>query len=783
MVRENFNAGWKFWKDADPFELVSNVPADAADVELPHDAMLREAQREDSANGGSTGFLDAGVYKYHKTFFVPEDWRGGKVFFGFEGVYSRAAVYVNQSLAGSCMSGYREFLVEAQDYLRFGAENEVLVLVRCDTRNSRWYSGAGIYRDVYLLHAPAVHIAPRGLRFSTLAAEADGALVEAEAALVNDGVAAQTAAVRIAVSEADGKVVAEREFPVRLRGGETAVLRKRFFLANAKLWDGDAPNLCRVQAAVTAENGETDAETVVSGIRKLSIDAKHGLRVNGRPVKLRGACLHHDAALLGAASYDGYEYRRVLRLKAAGFNAVRSAHNHASQSLLRACDALGVFVMDELTDAWDKPKKHFDNSFGFEENWEAEVEAMVAADFNHPSVILYSTGNEISEIATERGIGRSREIGEKFHALDATRYTTNGINGAFAAGDGLQRIVRDITGREVGRGDVNAFMGVMAEHMPEITLHPILSRLLERLEPTMDILGYNYMTARYLPDAAAYPDRVMIGTETYPKEIAKNWAAIGSCPAALGDFTWTGWDYLGEVPPVFPALVNTGGDISAIGVRRPVSHYREIVFGLKKGPYIAVQDPARFGADRNFGPWQYTDCVENYTWPGQEGKPILVQVYAGGDEVELFRNGVSLGRKPCGRDTSFEAAFETEYEPGELVAAAYGNGAEIGRCVLATAGAPAKLRVEPETFSGLTFLNVTLLDGAGRRVFSGGEISVRIEGEAKLLAFGSENARHDRGFETPVTVLTEGCALAILRQTGPARIVLCAEGLKAELTL
>ncbi len=783
MEKVKFNSGWKFWRETDPFELIANVPESAEAVTLPHDAMLCEAQREDSRNGGSTGFLDAGVYKYHKTFFVPEAWRGGRVILSFEGVYRHAAVFVNQSLAGSCDSGYREFLVEAQDYLRFGAENEVLVLVRCGTENSRWYSGAGIYRDVYLLHAPAVHIAPNGVRFSTEAVRDGGAAVEVSAEIVNDAVAAQTVEAQITVWEPDGAVAAQRRFPVRVRGNRSAVLRKRFFLENAKLWSEETPELYRVEVRVLAENGEEDGETVVTGIRKLSLDAAHGLLVNGKPVKLRGACLHHDAAILGAAAYDGYEYRRIRRLKDAGFNAVRSAHNHASQSLLRACDALGVYVMDELCDAWNKPKKHYDPSFGFEENWEKELEAMVSADFNHPSVILYSAGNEIFEIATERGIELSREIGERFHALDPSRYTTNGVNGVFAAGDGLQRIVRDITGRDVGKGDVNAFMGAMEHHMAEITVHEVLSRLLEKLEPTMDVLGYNYMTARYLRDAAAYPDRVMVGTETCPKQIAENWGVIESCPAVLGDFTWTGWDYMGEVPPAFPALFSTGGDISAIGVRRPASYYREIVFGLKKGPYIAVQDPKRFGTERNFGPWIFTDCVENYTWPGEEGRPVFIQVYAGGDEVELFQNGSSLGRKPCGRETGFAAEFTAEYLPGELTAAAYKNGVQIGCAALMTAGEPKELHVEKESFGGLTFLNLELRDGAGRRVFSGGEVSIELSGEVRLLGFGSETARHERGFFRPVTTLTDGCALAVLKAEGNVKAVVRAFGLATEIEL
>ena len=666
MVRENFNRDWKFWRDENPFELVAAVPPTAAAIDLPHDAMWHEAQDPACVNAGSTGFLEGKAYKYHKSFFVPEEWRGGRIALHFEGVYRNAAVFVNQSRVGEQAFGYSEFTLEIQDYVRYGAQNEVLVTVKCGAQNSRWYSGAGIYRDVTLLHAPALRVRPDSLRFTTLHIDADGAAVELSAALENGAAYAQNITVAYKLCGPDGEVAAERSLPLRMKAGETTVFRKEIYVKGARLWDEDHPDLYTAEILLTGEAGETDSDTVTSGIRKLTLDAAHGLRVNGRTVKLRGACIHHDQGILGAACHADFEYRRVKRLKDAGFNAVRSAHNHAGQALLNACDRLGVFAMDELVDVWDKAKVLYDYSLDFERDWEQDVESMVAADYNHPSVVLYSTGNEIFEIATDRGIETSRRLGAKFHQLDPTRFTTNGINGAFAAGDGLARIVKDITGQEPGPGDVNVFMGALANHMPEITRHKVVGDILEKLESTMDVLGYNYMTARYIADSAAYPDRVMVGSETYPKQIAENWKAIMACPAVLEDFTWTGWDYLGEVPNRFPALCNTGADLSAIGVQRPVSDYREVVFGLKKGPVIAVQDPSRFGCDRNFGPWQFTDCVFNYTWPGQEGKPVMAQVYAGGDAVELFQNGVSLGKKACGKETGYFAQFDMSYQPGKL---------------------------------------------------------------------------------------------------------------------
>ncbi len=765
MFREKINNGWKVWKDTNPFELIAAVPPQALTVDLPYDAMFREEQRPDSINGGSNGFLDGGEYKYQKAVWIPADWEGGRILLHFEGVYRQVSVFVNQSLVGGQAFGYSEFLVEIQDYVRFGADNQILVVVKCGQNNSRWYSGAGIYRNVWLLHGPALHIEPQSLVLETLDADAEGATVLVRADIRNDSLCACTTAVEVAIRDAKDSVVCRRSFPARIRGTQTLAFRKRFYLPQAALWSDADPNLYTVEVKA----GE-DADRIRTGIRKLTVDAAHGLRVNGNTVKLRGACVHHDQFLLGAEAWEDSEYRRVRLLKEAGFNAIRSAHNHASQAMLDACDELGLYVMDELVDIWNKAKSAYDYNLDFEQNWEKDVESMVKADRTHPCVVLYSTGNEIFEIATEKGNETSRRLGDAFHRLDPTRFTTNGINGAFAAGDGLADIVLDITGQKPGPGDVNVFMAALAMHMPEITKHPIISGILEKLETTMDVLGYNYMTARYRKDSETYPDRVMVGSETYPKQIAENWQTILQCSAVLGDFTWTGWDYMGEVQPPFPNLVSLAGDLTAIGVRRPVSFYREIVFGLRKGPVIAVQDPARFGVDRNFGPWQYTDCVFNYTWPGQEGRPIMIQVYAGGDAVELLCNGRSLGRKVCGSDTAYEAQFETTYEPGILEAVAYENGAEIGRTVLETTGPAAHLDLQAEEGQELIFLSAQLQDDAGRRVFSDAVTEIRIEGPAQLKGFGSERAVHDHGFEKPVTTLSDGCALAVLRRTGAGEV-------------
>ncbi len=769
MERISFNENWKVWKDLDPFELVFHVPEDAVSVDLPYDAMFHEEQKQGAVNGGYTGSIDAGEYKYYKRFFVPEEYRGGHVLLQFEGVYRNASVFVNQSKVGGSAYGYTDFTVEAGDYLRYGEENEVLVTVKCGTRSSRWYSGAGIYKDVWLIRGGDIYVKPADLRFTTLEVDEDGALANVWTKIYNDSLTARTLQVMVEIREADAAgIVLRNSYPVRINSRSTLEFRKNVYIDQAKLWDEFSPSLYTVMVTILEGKTILDTAVVTSGIRKLTVDSRHGLRVNGRTVKLRGACIHHDQGILGAATYDDYEYRRVKRLKEAGFNAVRSAHNPASQALLRACDKLGVYVMDELVDVWNKSKVSYDYAIDFTRSWESDIEHMVEADYNHPCVIMYSTGNEIFEICTEKGFETSRMLGDKFHELDPNRFTTNGINGAFAAGDGLAKIVDDITEGEAdtGKGDVNVFMMAMETNMPGIVAHPIIGGILEKLETTMDIMGYNYMTSRYLMDAANYVDRVMVGTETYPKQIAENWEAITHCPAAVGDFTWTGWDYLGEVSPACPDLMNVGGDLSATGNRRPVSYYREIVFGLTKQPCIAVQAPGSYGIPRNFGPWCFTDCTFCYSYEGQEGRPIMIQVYGGGDSVELFVNGRSLGVQPCGAQTRYETQFNTVYEPGELTAVAYENGQEIGRTTLRTAGRPEMTVLTAEQYDTLVFVNIDVVDGNGLlRADAQTPLSIQVEGDARLLAFGGVKALHRKGYELPDTTAGEGHALAILKRT------------------
>lgn len=288
MEKIKFNEGWKVWKDLDPFELVFRVPEDAVQADLPYDAMFHEEQRSGAVNGGYTGNIDAGEYKYYKRFFVPEEYRGGHVMLQFEGIYRNASVFVNQSKVGGSAYGYTDFTVEAGDYLKYGEENEVLVAVKCGTRSSRWYSGAGIYRDVWLIHGSEICVKPYALRFTTVDVDEDGALVCVSAKIINDGLSAKTLDISVTVEDGEGNTVVDNTYMVRMNSRSNLDFRKNVYIDDAKLWDEFHPNLYNITLKIKDGENVLDATTITSGIRKLSMDTRHGLRVNGKVVKLRG---------------------------------------------------------------------------------------------------------------------------------------------------------------------------------------------------------------------------------------------------------------------------------------------------------------------------------------------------------------------------------------------------------------------------------------------------------------------------------------------------------------
>lgn len=797
MRAEKWNTGWKFWEEKDAFALVWSVPENAEAVTLPHDAMRLREPDPASPNGGDTAYRNGGNYVYVKQFRAPGEWRDQTVVLKFEGVYMNSLVYLNGQLVGKRPYGYSQFYAPLNDYLNYGGDNELRVLVKNGGMpNSRWYSGSGITRDVWLLTGGVVTLEPEGLFVFTRSVEGGCAVLEAAFELRNRDRLPHDVRIEGRIAGPGGQEAASFSLPVFLAAGAEERLTQAVTVDRPALWSAETPALYRCEVRLTEGADVLDTGAVSFGVRTLQLDARRGLRVNGEAVKLRGACIHHDNGLLGAVTAPDAELRRVRLLKEAGFNAIRTAHNPASTPLLDACDRLGMYVMDETFDMWTRPKKDLDYSLFSDKWWREDVTAMVRKDRPHPSVVFYSLGNEIPEVGMPQGSALGREMARLVRSLDAERFTMVSVNGVFAVGDRVDRILGDILsagpeGGQGGRGgNVNDFMSAMDAHMDDIVRHPIVSGRIEAASAGMDAVGYNYMTARYEDDAANYPHRVVVGSETYPPEIARNWALVEKLPSVVGDFTWTGWDYIGEagvgVPAYrfgeggfgarFPCQLAYCGDIDLTGFRRPASYFREIVFGLRKAPYITVQDPAHYGEPLIKTPWVISDSRSSWSWPGFEGKPAVVEVYSPGTEVELLLNGVSLGRRPCGPARGFTAYFELPYQPGVLTAVAYDGQNELGRMELATAGAAVRLDAQAERAGEeLIYVDLSLRDEGGLVSGAGDvELSVSVSGAGELAGLGSGDPKPVHGYAGNVTRTFHGRALAILRRTGAGEIVLTA---------
>jgi beta-galactosidase len=820
MRRTAFNDGWQFRQKANPFAELAGATAPYQDVRLPHDAMIGR----DRSPGlePATAYFPGGVYQYRKRFTDPERPDGGRAVLEFEGVYRDAMVYLNGALAGSHAYGYTGFTVDLTGLLVPG-ENTLLAEARSH-QDSRWYTGAGIYRPVWLWTGGPVRIAVDGVTVTTPDIDAERAIAEVAVTVESDSPVLRTVVLRVHVTGPDGAIAAAGEVPVTIRPRSSAVARQRLVIESPALWGPASPSLYTAVAELAegdaviggapvdsapVDSAPVDNATATFGIRRLQLDPRRGLRVNGEPVKLRGACVHHDSGILGAATFPAAEDRRVRLLKAAGFNAIRSAHNPASTALLAACDRHGVLVIDEAFDMWQSGKSGFDYSLGFQANWERDIEAMVAKDRNHPSVIMYSLGNEIIEAGTPAGAATGRDLAEKVRALDPARFVTNGVNGLLAAMDDVRAQLAEHRKAAAEDAGINTLMNAVGELMARVATMPAVTTRTAESFGVLDVAGMNYLQGRYELDRGLFPNRVIVGTETAPPEIDRLWRLVLGNAHVLGDFTWTGWDYLGEVgvgraqylapgdmpsfEAAYPWIAAWTGDLDITGTRRPASYYREIVFGLRNAPYIAVQRPEHHGKAAMLGQWSWTDSTGSWTWPGFEGKPVVVEVYSAADEVELLLNGRSAGRAPAGEAHRFRAAFDLTYQPGTLEAIAYRDGNVHARATLATAAGPLTLTATadcgelPADGRDVAFVEVTLADAHGT-VATGADrlLTATVTGPGELAAFGSGRPCTEEGYQAGIHTTFDGRALAVIRATGPGDLTLevsSADGLSAAITL
>ena len=768
-------------------------------VTLPHDAMLAEPRTAISAGGTNTGWYEGYDYEYQRTLTVPENELADTHILEFEGVYHNAEVWLNGQKAAFRPYGYTNFYVDCAPYLHAG-ENELRVIARnADQPNSRWYSGAGIYRPVQLWKARGAHITLNGVKIRTLSLQP--AIVEVRVKTTAPGTVRLTVDDLPAMQqESDGEAV----FTLTLD--------------NARLWTPETPNLytCRVSFA-------DDEVTETFGVRKVEWGTD-GFLLNGKRYIIQGACIHHDNGLLGAVCDPDAVARKVRLLKENGYNAIRSAHNPCSKALLTECDRQGMLVMDEYIDHWYIHKTEHDYVDYFNKWWRQDLTDMVEKDYNHPCVVLYSTGNEVSETAQKRGIALTKEMTDFLYGLDDSRPVTCGVNIFFnflsSIGFGVysdekakkeaeraekakQRGEKAAKKKAVGSQFFNNLAGLLGDEFMKrgATLHGCDVKTRDAFA-NMDIAGYNYGIYRYKHDLKKYPQRLILGSETFCNDAYKFRELAKQEPRLVGDFVWAGMDYLGEVmvgsweyadyAETFdggPGWVSAGsGRIDLTGKPLGEALYTRVALEADNGPYIAVCPVNHTGDRHSPSAWKMTNAMPSWSWTGCEERKANVEVYARAARVELVLNGHTVGSKTLKNDCL--ARFSIPYESGTLEAVSYDAADhEIGRCKLQSAGSTTRLTLdaeEPTVKPGhLCYVRLRYTDENGiTKPLARGSIQVQVRG-GTLVGLGSACPFNKHSYLDSETDTYYGEALAIVRMgDGDAMTIAASDGeYSAELTV
>lgn len=717
----------------------------------------------ESKGGASTGHVVGGTGWYRKHFTLTPAEQGKRVVVRFDGVYMNADFWINGQPLGNHPYGYTSFEFDLTPHLKpAGQENIIAIRVRNEGKNSRWYSGSGIYRHTWLTVTDPIHVPTWGVFVTTPEVSKDKAVVKLTTEVRNDRNVDDDVMVRARVLDAKGKKVQTSESKLRLAGNETRSVEQSVEVKAPKLWSPDSPELYSAEVQVVAAGKTLDKTSTHFGIRKIEVDAENGFRLNGQMLKLKGGCMHHDNGPLGSATIDRAEERRVELMKANGFNAIRTSHNPPSPVFLDACDRLGILVIDEAFDCWNEAKNPQDYHLYFKDWAERDIAAMVRRDRNHPSVIMWSIGNEIPD--QFRAEATQKMLREAVLSHDTTRPITQAICSDWSRGWNWDR------SSDIG-----------FKHL--------------------DVGGYNYHPENYESDHARNPKRVMYGSESYPKDFFEYWTLVEKHPYIIGDFVWTAMDYLGESGIGHTWLSNEKdsflkpwpwynawcGDIDVCGFKKPQLYYRDVVW-RRSQIEVMVHAPLPDGASERVSGWGWPDETRSWNWSGREGKPMQVAVYSRCESVRLELNGKVIGEKPVSAATKLTAKFDVSYAPGELRAIGLIGGKQVASTVLRTAGEPKEIRLTADRSTiradrnDLSYVTVEVVDGKGNRVPTA-TIPVRftITGAGELAATGSSAPNDAVSFHEPLRNTYEGRCLVILRPKGEAgKITITAEadGLK-----
>ncbi len=781
------NLGWKFSTgDLTGAEDPAFADRSWRIVNLPHDWSIEGKPEPKNPAGSGGGYFPAGVAWYRKTFDAPKPWAKKMVTIEFDGVYRDATVYLNGYKLGTHDYGYTSFSFDLSPHLNIGKANVLAVRVDNSAQpNSRWYSGSGIYRHVRLVATDSVHIAQWGVSVTT----PEVSLAHAQVMLRTQVLTAQRKQngleLQTTLTDPSGAKVGEARSPLPSTPAGKGELMQTIGLSGPALWSVETPRLYHAVTRITQRGKVLDEIVTPFGIRSLAWSADQGFLLNGKPIKLHGGSVHHDNGPLGAAAFDRAEERKVELLKAAGYNAVRTAHNPPSPAFLDACDRLGLLVLEDSFDVWTKGKVKFDYAMSFTQEWQRDLQSMVLRDRNHPSVVMWGMGNEIPEVWTPEGAPIAKKLAEYLRSLDQSRPVTQAFPGA--------------------------------THGP----NP------DAVFSIADIGGYNYnLAANQAEDHRRVPTRVMMTTESFPGDAFEQWQLVQENAYIVGEFVWTLMDYLGEsgigawgvgtpkqaaqaaqlnqfakafmtkmgengkspfsgvappANPMFPGFPWYGsycGDLDLTGFRKGQSYYRDILWNGGDRIYATVRLPDPEDQKIFAIGWSVLPTLASWTWPGHEGKDMQVEVYSAAEKVRLFLNGKLIGEAPTGRGQQFKALFTVPYAAGVLRAEGVRGDHAVAEMTLKTAGPATSLRLTPDrptiqsNGQDLSFVTVEAVDAEGHvQPQSQEQVEFAITGPGVIAGVGAGDTKSPDPYQATHRSLFNGRALVVVRSSRDAGLI------------
>jgi len=743
-----FDSDWKFFPGDDPKAGAVDFNDKAwRTIDLPHDWSIEGEFSPKNPMGNDGGYLPSGLGWYRKSFSVPAEWNGKQVSIYFEGVYMNSEVFVNGKSLGVYPYGYSSFSYDLTPYLIFGKQNSIAVRVdNSQQKNCRWYSGSGIYRHVWINATNDVAIPRWATAITTPKVTAKEATVEVTTLVKNKTNSPQSIRVRTEILGINLKKAGSTYTDINVAASSEKEVKQIIKVSKPNLWSTETPNLYQYKIEVLKDSKVIDIVSNTFGIRSIEFTAQDGFKLNGKTIKINGGCVHHDNGCLGAAAYDRAEERKVELLKQAGFNTVRTSHNPPSEAFLEACDRLGLLVIDEAFDGWRTEKTKYDYSVHFNDWWQKDIEAMVKRDRNHPSIIMWSIGNEIIERKEPQAVETAKMLANGVKKIDATRPVTSAMT--------------------TWDKDWDIFDPLMAQH---------------------DVAGYNYQLHRAPDDHKRVPSRIIMQTESYPREAFANWKLVKENNYIIGDVVWTAMDYLGESGigrwyysgevtgehyerDIFPWHGAYCGDIDLTGWRKPISHYRSMLYNDNEKLYMAVREPEPAPLQIKETLWSVWPTWESWNWPGYEQKDIQVEVYSKYPAVRLYLNGKLIGEKATTEAEQFKATFTLPYAVGELKAVGVVNGKETEFKTLKTAGKAAKIKLTADRSKinangqDLSYISVEITDADGNLVPNAdNRLQFKVSGPGVIAGVDNANLKDTDSYNASSRKAWNGRAMVVLK--------------------